>query len=189
MFSEKHLRNILEIASRRRVPVIADEIYERLVFPGEKFVSTASLNSQVPILICGGLAKRFLVPGWRLGWIIVHDEIGAFEHVRKALNSLTQRTIGANTLVQGAIPSILNNTPQEFHDELIDVLHKHARITYEALKCAPGLTPYMPQGTMYMIVEIEMHRFPMFKDGLELVQKMMEEESVFCLPGEVYIII
>lgn len=60
-FSEDHLRNILEIAYRYRIPVIADEIYENLVFPGEKFISTASLNSGVPILICGGIAKRFLV--------------------------------------------------------------------------------------------------------------------------------
>jgi len=80
--------------------VIADEIYERLVFPGKKFVSTASLHSEVPILVCGGLAKRFLVPGWRMGWIAIHDETGAMEHIRKSLSSLSQRTIGSNTLIQ-----------------------------------------------------------------------------------------
>lgn len=33
----------------------------------------ASLSSSVPILSCGGLAKRWLVPGWRMGWILIHD--------------------------------------------------------------------------------------------------------------------
>ncbi|KAJ8954388.1 hypothetical protein NQ318_011061 [Aromia moschata] len=184
VFSEEHLQDILEIAYRRRVPVIADEIYEQLVFPGEKFVSAASLNSHVPILVCGGLAKRFLVPGWRLGWIVVHDEVGAFEHIRKALVCLSQRTIGSNTLIQGALPGILRNTPQNFHDELIETLLRNAQVSYEGLQQAKGLSPFMPQGTMYMIVEIQMRKFPMFQSGLEFAQKMMEEESVFCLPGE-----
>lgn len=188
VYSENHLRNILEIAYRRRIPVIADEIYERLVFPGEKFVSMAALNSNVPILVCGGLAKRFLVPGWRLGWIVVHDETGAFEDIYKALTSLSQRIIGSNTLIQGALPAILRNTPKSFHENLIEILYKHAQIAYEGIKKAKGLTPYMPQGTMYMVVEMQMKKFPMFKDGLEFVTKMMEEESVFCLPGEVNIL-
>ncbi|KAJ8951181.1 hypothetical protein NQ314_007721 [Rhamnusium bicolor] len=188
VFSEDHLRNILEIAYRYKIPIIADEIYERLVFSGEKFVSTASLNSGVPILICGGLAKRFLVPGWRLGWIVVYDEIGAFENIRNALICLSQRTIGSNTLIQGALPSILQNTPQSFHDELINTLSKHAQLAYEGLQNAKGLSPFMPQGTMYMIVEIQMQKFPLFHSGLEFAQKMMEEESVFCLPGDCFAI-
>ncbi|XP_018573668.1 tyrosine aminotransferase [Anoplophora glabripennis] len=188
VFNEEHIRSILEIAHRHKVPVIADEIYEQIVFPGEKFVSTASLNSQVPILICGGLAKRFLVPGWRVGWIVVHDEIGAFDNVRKALVCLCQRTIGSNTLIQGALPSILQNTPQSFHDELISTLYENAQLTYEGLKNVRGLSPFMPQGTIYMIVEIQMNKFTMFANGLEFAQKMMEEESVFCLPGECFAI-
>lgn len=35
--------------------------------------SLASLSSDVPVLSCGGLAKRWLVPGWRMGWILIHD--------------------------------------------------------------------------------------------------------------------
>lgn len=187
VYSEDHLRDLLEVAYRNKLPVIADEIYERLVFKGEKFVSLTALNSGVPILACGGLAKRFLVPGWRVGWISIHDDTGAFEKIRKSLVSLTQRTIGCNTLIQGALPGILKNTPQTFHDNLIDTLQRHAQIAYEGIKEAKGLTPYMPQGAMYMLVEIDMDKFPMFKNGLDFAKKMMEEESVFCLPGEVRI--
>lgn len=61
VFSKAHLKKILELARLKRVPVIADEIYERLVFPGTTYVSAASLNSGVPILVCGGLAKRSVV--------------------------------------------------------------------------------------------------------------------------------
>ncbi|CAH1183283.1 unnamed protein product [Phaedon cochleariae] len=187
-YTENHLRSLLEIAYRHRLPVIADEIYENLVFPDQKFVSMASLDAYVPILICGGLAKRFLVPGWRLGWIAVHDPVGAFEKIRKALNALNQRTIGSNTLVQGALPAILKNTPQSAFDDLSEFLCSNAIVAFKKLQEARGLTPFMPQGAMYMLVEIHMDRFPMFNSGLEFTRKMMEEESVFCLPGECFTI-
>ena len=48
------------------------------VFPGCSCSSMASLSSDVPILSCGGLAKRWLVPGWRMGWILIHDRNDVF---------------------------------------------------------------------------------------------------------------
>ncbi|VEN62454.1 unnamed protein product [Callosobruchus maculatus] len=176
----------MNVAHRRRIPVIADEIYERLVFPGETFVSVAALEAGVPTLICGGLAKRFLVPGWRLGWIVVHDDVSALHDIRSALVRLTQRTIGSCTLVQAALPAILHQTPSTFHESLAETLQRHAHIAFDCLKKAKGLTPYMPQGAMYMVIEVDMTGFAMFSGGLEFAGRMMEEESVFCLPGECF---
>lgn len=187
VYDEKHLRGFLSIARRYQIPVIADEIYEQLVFPDKRFVSTASLESGVPILICGGIAKRFLVPGWRLGWIVVHDPIGAFDEIRKGLGCLSQRIIGSNTAIQGALPSILLNTPQSFHDDLINTLLENAKLAYDALKEIPGVVPYMPDGAMYMMVKIQLENFPQFETGLQFMRRLMEEESVFCLPGDVSI--
>lgn len=185
VYREEHLQDFLYIAQTNKIPVIADEIYERIVFPNHKFISTASLNLQVPVLICGGLAKRFLVPGWRLGWIAIYDKVGAFDcDIRNALANLSQRIIGSNTLIQGAIPAILNRTSQAFHDDLINVLNTNAELAFKNLQKVSGLKPYMPQGTMYMMVKIQFERFP-FNDGLDFARKLMEEESVFCLPGEV----
>ena len=66
-----------------------------------EYVPIASLTSSVPVLSCGGLTKRFLVPGWRLGWITVHDRNGVLgAEVRMGLQKLSQRIIGANTIVQ-----------------------------------------------------------------------------------------
>ncbi|KAL3282782.1 hypothetical protein HHI36_005949 [Cryptolaemus montrouzieri] len=187
VYSEYHLRRILEVAYNYQIPVIADEIYDRIVFPGNKFVSVASLNSRVPTLVCGGLAKRFLVPGWRVGWVAIHDQMGAFDcEVRQGLVKLSQRTIGCNTLIQGALPCILKNSPQNFFDNLIDTLMSNAKICFDILETAQGIIPYKPQGTMYMMVEIELEKFPEFDDGLKFGQKLVEEESVFCLPGECF---
>ena len=72
------------------------------MFPGETYVPIASLTTTVPVLACGGLTKRFLVPGWRMGWIVIYDRGHVFDQeVRKGLLCMSQRIIGSNTLVQG----------------------------------------------------------------------------------------
>lgn len=82
MYSEQHLRDILALAEKHHLPIIADEIYCDLVFEGNTFYPMATLTKEVPILSVGGLAKKYLVPGWRVGWVTVHDRNGIFREVR-----------------------------------------------------------------------------------------------------------
>ncbi|GLG96800.1 Tyrosine aminotransferase, partial [Gryllus bimaculatus] len=163
----QHLRDLLQLARRLRLPVIADEIYEHLVFPGERFVPMASLTSEVPILSCGGLTKRFMVPGWRMGWII-----------RKALNMLSQRTIGSNTIVQGALPAILENKHKTFFEDTSRTLQEHAALVFGLLSRIEGLRPVMPQGAMYMMVGLRLQDFPAIACELTFVERLMAEESL-----------
>jgi aspartate/methionine/tyrosine aminotransferase len=71
-----------------------------MVFRGNVFLPMATLTKTVPVIAVGGLAKQFLIPGWRVGWITVHDRDGALEDVRTAYFKLSQLTLGANSLVQ-----------------------------------------------------------------------------------------
>lgn len=68
-YSEAHLRDIIAFADEKRLPIIVDEIYADMVFEGQRFVPLASLSKRVPVISVGGTAKRFMVPGWRLGWV------------------------------------------------------------------------------------------------------------------------
>lgn len=186
VFRRQHLLDILAVAARHHVPIIADEIYEHLVFPGERYHSLGSLSTEVPVLSCSGLTKRFLIPGWRTGWIVVHDRGGVLDEVRAGLQKLSQRIIGSNTLVQGALPAILANTPAAFYEDTARRLQQHARIAFECLRQVPGLTPVMPQGAMYMMVGLNMEQFPAFATDLDLVNSLVCEESVFVLPGQCF---
>lgn len=121
-----------------------------------------------------------------MGWIAIHDPIGAFDpEIRKGLSCLSQKTIGSNSIVQGALARILRETPQDFHDNLIETLHESAKVAYNMIEEIEGLVPYMPKGTMYLMVKIDLDHFPYFQTELDFIQKLMEEESVFCLPGQV----
>jgi len=187
VFSPAHLKQILAVAEMYKVPIIADEIYDHFVFPGQVYVPIASLTTKVPVLSCGGLTKRFLVPGWRMGWIVVYDKQNVFaEEVRKGLLCMSQRIIGSNTLVQGALPAILEKTPRSFYDTVINIVKKNAELAYAKLRAVPGLMPVMPQGAMYMMVKVDMSRFPNFRSDLDFVEHLVSEQSVFCLPGKCF---
>lgn len=117
VFSKKHILEILEIAERHRLPIISDEVYEYLVHPGVEYHPVASLSENVPVLTCSGLTKRFLVPGIRMGWIIVSDRHNVLEDFKEGFRNITGRLLGPNSTVQLALPEILRNTPQKFFDD------------------------------------------------------------------------
>ncbi|XP_072936808.1 tyrosine aminotransferase [Epargyreus clarus] len=187
VFDKDHLSEILDVAQRNHVPIIADEIYEHFVFSGNTFTAISSISKDVPVLTCGGITKRFLVPGWRMGWVIIHDRNNILgKEIRRGLNNLATRILGPSTLIQRALPMILKCTPQSFFDEVVLFIENQAKLAYEELRRAQGLRPIMPQGAMYMMIGIKMALFPKFKSELQFVERLVSEQSVFCLPGQCF---
>lgn len=78
VFSKLHLQHIIELCEEFHIPIIADEVYGDIVFGDTKFYPMAQIVSencfQLPIITASGLAKQFLLPGWRIGWIVFHDK-------------------------------------------------------------------------------------------------------------------
>nr|XP_025039548.1 tyrosine aminotransferase [Pelodiscus sinensis] len=184
VFSKSHLQKILAVASRQCVPILADEIYGDMVFAEGKYKPIAALSTNVPILSCGGLAKRWLVPGWRMGWILVHDRRDIFgNEIRDGLVRLSQRILGPCTIVQGALEHIMRRTPPEFYHNTLSFLKSNADLCYAALSAVCGLQPVRPAGAMYLMVGIEMEHFPEFENDVEFTEQLISEESVLCLPA------
>lgn len=187
VYSKEHLQEILALAEEYKVPIIADEIYEHFVFSGTEYYSLASLTSNVPVLSCSGLTKRFLVPGWRLGWIVIYDRHDIFqEEIRQGLLSLSQRILGPNTMVQAATPDILTKTPQSFYDDTINFIESNAKLFHKRVSAIPGLKPVMPQGAMYMMIGVDMTHYPEYRDDVQFTEALVTEQSVFCLPAKCF---
>lgn len=187
VYSAEHLRACKQLARRWRLTIVADEIYEDLVFKPNEFHPLATLEPRIPLLTCGGLAKRFLVPGWRTGWILLHDPTPAghaLAQIRSALVDLAGIILGANSVIQASLPAIFQNTPQGFHEQINEYIAGNAECAYQALLGTPGLQLIRPQGAFYMMVGLDMDQFDL-KDDVEACEKLVSEESVICLPGMV----
>ncbi|KAL7588020.1 hypothetical protein Lser_V15G40549 [Lactuca serriola] len=76
VFTHQHLKKVAEIARNLRILVISDEVYDHIAFGKNPFVSMGHFGSIVPVVTLGCLSKRFIVPGWRLGWLVTHDPNG-----------------------------------------------------------------------------------------------------------------
>lgn len=78
VFSKAHLESLILFAERHRLPVVADEVYGDLTFGLNKFHPAAevaaNLGREVPVITASGLGKQFLVPGWRVGWVVFQDK-------------------------------------------------------------------------------------------------------------------
>lgn len=154
-----------------------------MVYDGADFHSLASLSPKVPIISCDGIAKRYLVPGWRLGWLIVHNRYGVLSDVKQGIVALSQKIVGPCSLIQAALPRILEDTPESYFQNIREVIARNAAIVYEALSSTPGLKPLKPQGAMYMMVGFDRD---IYGEETKFVQGLITEESVYCLPGSAF---
>ena len=101
------------------------------------------------------------------------------------LTTFTQITVFQ--VVQGAVPSILSNTPQSQVDDISHILSINCGILYEILKNVPGLNPVKPYGAFYFFIGIDMNSFPEFNGNeMEFCKCLIKEESVYVLPGTTF---
>ena len=200
VWREEHLRDIMRLAEEIRTPVIADEIYWNLAFPrlGRHALPAASATSTVPVLTVGGIAKEFMVPGWRLGWVACHDRGGALASVWNGLIALTALVLGANTLVQSTLQGLLCPPPpspasemlQKYKAGVLSKLQEHADFTLERLQRIPGIRVINPQGAMYCMFQVPSGRRgasnPEERDDVAFSRDLLAEENVFLLPGSAF---
>lgn len=162
-FTAEHLRGIAAVARKHNLPIIADEIYGKCVFDGH-FYPMHHYSDDVPVISLSGLAKEFIVPGWRVGWLIIHDKgTGRMKEVKKGLKSLTQIILGANSLIQAALPRLLTPAPgsqdeadlRAFSDRYLSILRTNASLCVDATRDCAELTVITPRGAMYTMVRVE----------------------------------
>ena len=171
------LKQLIEIAKENNLVIFSDEIYDKLLFEGEKHVSIASLDSEVPIVTFGGLSKNYMVPGFRIGWGILSGNKNILNDYKEAINKLLRARLSANHPEQFAIPAALDGD----HSHLVEANKKLTRrrdLTVKILNEIPGISCVKPEGAFYAFAQLHMNQ-----PDNHFVSELLKETGVVIVPG------
>ncbi|KAK3028388.1 hypothetical protein RJ639_039598 [Escallonia herrerae] len=186
VYSYQHLKKIAESAKKLKIPVIADEVYGHLAFGGKPFVPMGVFGSIAPVLTLGSLSKRWLVPGWRLGWLVTTDPNIAFKSpkVVERIKKYFDICGGPATFIQAAVPRILEQTEEVFFRKTLSILKQSSDICCDMIKEIPCITcTHKPEGSMALMVKLNLSKLKDISDDIDFCFKLVKEESVIILPG------
>ncbi|KAI3515476.1 hypothetical protein L1887_14372 [Cichorium endivia] len=187
VFTYDHMQKIAETARQLGILMITDEVYAHQVFGENPFIPMGVFGHIAPVVTIGSLSKRWIIPGWRFGWIAITDPTGILQQtgIASSLTSCLTITADPPTVIQGAVPSIIANTPASFFLNINKILSEVADVLYEKLKEIPIVScPHKPEGSMFAMVKVNFSAFDDILDDTDFCMKLAKEESVILFPGD-----
>ncbi|MDP6869795.1 MAG: aminotransferase class I/II-fold pyridoxal phosphate-dependent enzyme [Candidatus Poseidoniaceae archaeon] len=159
--------------------IIADEIYDALDFSGKQ-VSVASRSNNVPVFTLNGVSKVYYAPGWRIGYIAVHDPTGVLIDVRDGIERLLRSRLCASTPAQMGYLAGLNSSRKWMQDHLLKVQNRR-KLCLERIAEIDGLEVEAPGGAFYMFVRLTDDMWS--NNDKNFVLQLLHEEHVLVVHG------
>jgi len=177
VFSEKSLKELVDIANENDLYIICDEIYDQIVFD-EKFVGIGKVANDSPVILLNGFSKVHLMSGWRIGYIAFNNS-SKLDLIRENLPKLARVRISTNLPVQyGALESLRG--PQEYISEFVSELKKRRDFVIKRLNSISGLSCSNPKGAFYAFPKIEHNRY---KSDRDFVLDLLRTKGVLTVHG------
>ncbi|MGZ9151578.1 MAG: pyridoxal phosphate-dependent aminotransferase [Nitrospira sp.] len=179
VFSRTELEALAELACRRDLFVMTDEIYEYFLYDGRRHVSMASLpNMAERTVTIGGYSKTFSVTGWRIGYSVA---AGPWTRAIGAMNDLLY--VCAPAPLQMGVARGIRELSGAFYEGLArDYQHKRDRFCSALTQV--GLTPSIPEGAYYVLADVS--RLP-GDNGKARAMYLLEQTGVAGVPGEAFV--
>jgi len=150
IWNRQQLEALAKMAVKHDFYIIADEIYDKLVYDGRKHVSIASLGSEIKkrTIIINGVSKSYAMTGFRIGYAA-----GPKDVIKAMTNYQSQATSNASTPAQHAAAVALT-MPQDCVEEMRRSFQKRRDMMVSMLNSTPGLGCNMPHGAFYVMMNI-----------------------------------
>ena len=180
VINKEEIDKIIDITSKwSNCTIISDEIYDRLNFNGNHF-STASRSTNVPVITLNGVSKVYYAPGWRIGYMALHDPTNKLSDIKDGLERLLRSRLCASTPAQYGYLAGLKGDDSWMQDYLLTV-RKHNDLCLERINTIDGISVQAPQGAFYMFVRIT-HDYWKDQDK-EFVLKLLHDKHVLLVHG------
>ncbi len=159
--------------------IIADEIYDGLDFTGEQR-SVASLSPDVPVFVLNGVSKVYYAPGWRIGYLGIHDPKGRMKLVRDGIERLLRSRLCASTPAQlGYLAGL--DSDRTWMKSYSDKIVQQRDLCVSRINDIEGLEVQSSGGAFYMFVKLT---DPKWQDNdKEFVLQLLQEEHVLVVHG------
>jgi aspartate aminotransferase len=175
--TDEEQSRLLEFARRHGLWLLADEVYDRLYYSGERLGTPVPsiLRKTTPddaVIVAQSFSKTYCMTGWRLGWLISRPDL-----VRKA-TQLNEFIIShAASFTQKAAETALADG-EPFILEMLARLKANRDFCLDALRRMPGVTVPSPDGAFYLFPKIEGLR-----DSFEFCRRLLVVARVGLAPG------
>ncbi len=179
VYTTEEARAIGEWAARHDIWVIADEIYQRLVYGQPEAPSivgvTPSLDNWI---LVNGVAKSYAMTGWRVGWMVGPEDI-----IDAAARHQSHATSNVNNIAQQAALAAISG-PQETVEEMRLAFDQRRRLMYDMLSEIPGVETLKAEGAFYLFPDVTALLGGRFPTSTALAAAVLEEAGVALVPGE-----
>lgn len=183
VYSTEVLQGIVDLARRHQLLLLADEIYDRILYDDAKHTSLASLAPDLLCLTYNGLSKAYRVAGYRSGWLAI---TGPKEHAAgfiEGIDLLASTRLCPNVPAQHAIQVALGGH-QSIEDLILPGgrLREQRDVAWEKLNEIPGVSCVKPRGALYAFPRLdpEVHEI---HDDERLVQDLLLQEKILVVQG------
>lgn len=183
VYSRQLLQGLVEIARQHSLLILADEIYDRIVYDDAQHVSIAGIAPDLLCLTFGGLSKVYRVAGYRSGWLVI---TGPRQHAAgflEGIQLLASTRLCPNVPAQYAVQAALSGV--QSIDALIAPagrLHEQRDTAWAALNAIPGVSCAKPDGALYVFPRLDpdVHEI---HDDARLVYDLLRAEHILVVQG------
>lgn len=184
VYKKEELEVIAELAVKRGLFIVSDEIYEEMVYDETQHVSIASLNYKVKelTLTVNGMSKAYAMTGWRIGYVA-----GPLEVINVMSNIQSHSTSNPNSIAQYASIAALE-TPKEKIQEMVSVFDERRLYMVEKINSIPLLSCKLPKGSFYVMMNISQaigkrHGNTLINGSISFADALLESKKVTIVPG------
>ncbi|MDE0919784.1 MAG: pyridoxal phosphate-dependent aminotransferase [Arenicellales bacterium] len=188
-YTEKEIRQLAEVLNQNpHVLVMADDIYEHLVYDDFRFFTPAQIGGDLTerVLTCNGMSKAYCMTGWRMGFA------GGPEWLIKAMAKLqSQSTSNPTSISQYAAVAGLNG-PKDFLAENLAMFRQRRDLVVNLLNQVPGLDCPTPNGAFYVypscagVIDRVTPSGQRIKSDNDFVEYLLDEAEIAAVPGDAF---
>ena len=180
LYSEKTMKKIVDLVGEHDIPLLSDEIYDRIIYEKE-FISTSHIAKDVSVIGLNGFSKTYLMTGWRLGYVYFHDSNGQLSELKECVEKEARIRLCANTPMQKAAAAALRG-PENHIKEMVKELRERRDYSWKRLNKIEGISCAKPEGAFYVFPKV--HEIgSKWKTDEDFVLQLLEETGVLVVHG------